>query len=48
MNLNVNKALILKGVGLLLTVGGSIATAAGAKIDTNKALEKIVEAKLNK
>lgn len=45
---NVDKALILKGVGLLLTVGGSIATAAGVKIDTKKVLTELVKAELEK
>lgn len=46
MKVNIDKVTIVKGLGLLLTVGGMIATSWTGKKETDKTLEKLVEEKL--
>ena len=41
-----DKVLVVKGLGLLMTIGGMIATQWSGKKETDKTLEKLVTEKL--
>lgn len=48
MNKKIDKVMIVKGVGMLMTIGGMIAANWSGKKDQDRTLEKLIDEKLKK